>query len=97
MGHRSIISAAAAAMAAIAAVSSINSVHAFSSLQMSLTTNAGENTSRRRFVSQSIAFGLGTATASTLATTDNVSYGGVANAVGPIKIDIDNPTYTVAP
>jgi hypothetical protein len=102
MVYRSIISAAAAAMAAIAAVSSINSVHAFSSLQMSLTSNtgggnAGENTSRRRFVSQSIAFGLGTATASTLATTDNVSNGGVANAVGPIKIDIVNPTYTAAP
>ncbi|KAL7453758.1 hypothetical protein ACHAWC_005391, partial [Mediolabrus comicus] len=99
MVYRSIISAAAAAMAAIAAVSSINSVHAFSSLQMSLTTNTGgrnvgENTSRRRFVSQSIAFGLGTATASTLATNTN---GGVANAVGPIKIDIVNPTYTAAP
>ena len=96
MVYRSIISAAAAAMAAIAAVSSINSVHAFSSLQMSLTTNAGENTSRRRFVSQSIAFGLGTATASTLATNTNTN-GGVANAVGPIKIDIVNPTYTAAP
>lgn len=87
-----------AAMAAIAAVSSINSAHAFSSsLQMSLTSNTGENTSRRRFVSQSIAFGLGTATASTLATNTINNNGGVANAVGPIKIDIVNPTYTAAP
>lgn len=106
MVYRSITSATAAAMAAIAAASSINSAHAFSSLQMSLTSsntdgnNAGENTSRRRFVSQSIAFGLGTATASTLATNTNnnvFSNGGIANAVGPIKIDIVNPTYTAAP
>lgn len=46
--------------------------------------------SRRGFVSKSIAFALGTTTAS-------LAGSGAANAVGPIKIDIKNPTYTAAP
>ena len=69
----------------------------------SLTSSSS---SRRRFVSKSIAFTLGSTTASLLATTatsvptDNsktISMGGVANAVGPIKIEIKNPTYTASP
>ena len=60
------------------------------------------STSRRGFVSKSVAFTLGTVTASTLANNDaidnnNLSTGGVANAVGPIKINIINPTYKAAP
>merc|ERR1719343_1344278 len=56
--------------------------------------------SRRGFVSKSIAFALGTSTASlgrTNSVSDNFSTGGVANAIGPIKIDLINPTYTAAP
>ena len=88
---RSILSVAAA-------LASFRVAHAYN-LQM--TASSGSNTSnssRRRFVSQSVAFGLGTVTASTLSTslTPNVN-NGVANAIGPVKIDIVNPTYTAAP
>ena len=51
-------------------------------------------------MSKSIAFTLGTSTASlgrTNSVSDNFSTGGVANAIGPIKIDLINPTYTAAP
>jgi len=74
------------------------------------STNYSDNisppsaTSRRGFVSKSVAFALGTVTASTLANNNginnnnnNLSTGGVANAVGPIKINIINPTYKAAP
>jgi len=70
--------------------------------------------SRRRFVTQGIAFALGSATASVVAenlvstfvdrnNNNNldskylISAGGVANAVGPVKINIINPTYTAYP
>jgi hypothetical protein len=59
--------------------------------------------SRRRFVSTGVAFALGGTTASLLAGVDgngnggNLGGGGVANAVGPIKIGIINPTYTASP
>lgn len=72
--------------------------------------------SRRRFVTQGIAFALGSATASVMAenivsTVVNrnnnnnnnldskylISAGGIANAVGPVKINIINPTYTASP
>lgn len=49
--------------------------------------------SRRGFVSKSVAFALGTATAANLAGTNSMA----AHAVGPVKIDIKNPTYTAAP
>ena len=52
-------------------------------------------------MSKSMAFALGTTTASLASTNsisnNNFSTGGVANAVGPVKIDIVNPTYTAAP
>lgn len=49
--------------------------------------------SRRAFVSQGVAFTLGTASASfiTGASVEPV------NAVGPVKIKIVNPTYSAAP
>jgi hypothetical protein len=70
--------------------------------------------SRRRFVTQGIAFALGSATASVAAenlvstfvdrnNNNNldskylISAGGIANAVGPVKINIINPTYTAYP
>ncbi|KAL7473234.1 hypothetical protein ACHAXS_013654 [Conticribra weissflogii] len=59
------------------------------------------SSSRRGFLAQSVAFALGSATAciaaSNLNTLGNISAGGVANAVGPVKIDLLNPTYTAAP
>lgn len=86
-------------IAAAAAASSFSVVQAYN-LQMSANTGSTtSNSSRRRFVSQSVAFGLGTVTASTLLSTSsnpNVN-NGVANAVGPVKIDVINPTYTAAP
>lgn len=76
-----------------------------------------ESQTRRRIVTQGIAFALGSATASLVSenvlsilsngnsnTHDNylntkylISAGGVANAVGPVKINIVNPTYTASP
>ena len=70
--------------------------------------------SRRRFVTQGIAFALGSATASVVAenlvstfvdrnNNNNldskylISAGGIANAVGPVKISLNNPTYTAYP
>merc|ERR1719296_324506 len=63
-------------------------------------SSPSSSSSRRGFVSKSVAFALGTTTAS-IASTSSVSNtiftGGVANAIGPIKIDIVNPTYQAAP
>lgn len=60
--------------------------------------------SRRSFVSKSVAFALGTASASSIASLpgvgnsdSNLSVGGTAEAIGPIKIDIIKPTYVAAP
>jgi hypothetical protein len=60
--------------------------------------------SRRRFMSTGVAFALGGTTASLVSVDGtnsnnkgNLSGGGVANAVGPIKINIINPTYTASP
>lgn len=60
--------------------------------------------SRRRFMSTGLAFALGGTTASLVSVdgtnsniNGNLSGGGVANAVGPIKINIINPTYTASP
>lgn len=65
-------------------------------LQMS--SSGTSNSSRRKFVSQGVAFGLGTFTASNLPDILNPDVdNSVANAVGPVKIDIINPTYTAAP
>ncbi|KAL3807085.1 hypothetical protein ACHAXA_002111 [Cyclostephanos tholiformis] len=50
--------------------------------------------SRRSFVSTGVSFVLGGTTANALA---NGIHDGVANAVGPIKIGIINPTYTASP
>lgn len=58
-----------------------------------MTDSQGMN-SRRAFVSQGVAFTLGTASASFL--TGN-KYVEPANAVGPVKIKIINPTYSAAP
>ena len=69
-------------------------------------STASSSSSRRGFVSHSLAFVLGTTSASFLADTNSyfngvitseASFGGVANAVGPIKINIVNPTYSAAP
>lgn len=68
--------------------------HQSSSSKISIPASSSSS-SRRGFVSKSIAFALGTTTAASLASIDNT--GGVANAVGPIKIDIVNPTYKAAP
>jgi|Transcript_12318 hypothetical protein len=88
---RSILSVAAA-------LASFRVAHAYNLQMMASSGSNTSNSSRRRFVSQSVAFGLGTVTASTLSTslTPNVN-NGVANAVGPVKIDVVNPTYTAAP
>eukprot|EP00986_Skeletonema_menzelii_P003617 scaffold1134_cov147-Skeletonema_menzelii.AAC.6 len=90
MVYRSILS-----LAALLASSCVAQAY---NLQMSASGSNASNSSRRRFVSQGVAFGLGTVTASTLSAslTPNVN-NGVANAVGPVKIDIINPTYTAAP
>lgn len=58
-----------------------------------MNINQGLN-SRRSFVSQGVAFTLGTATASFIKGTPGVE---PANAVGPVKIKIVNPTYSAAP
>ena len=76
--------------------------YASTSLYMSSSSSRPipSTSSRRGFVSKSIAFTLGTSTASlgrTNSVSDNFSTGGVANAIGPIKIDLINPTYTAAP
>eukprot|EP00578_Thalassiosira_sp_NH16_P013343 CAMPEP_0181105022 /NCGR_PEP_ID=MMETSP1071-20121207/15743_1 /TAXON_ID=35127 /ORGANISM="Thalassiosira sp., Strain NH16" /LENGTH=267 /DNA_ID=CAMNT_0023188267 /DNA_START=92 /DNA_END=895 /DNA_ORIENTATION=+ len=63
-------------------------------------SSPSSSSSRRGFVSKSVAFALGTTTvsiASTSSVSNTASMGGVANAVGPIKIDIVNPTYQAAP
>jgi len=72
----------------------------FSSDSSDSGTSIPSTSSRRGFVSKSIAFALGTTTASlgrTNSISDNLSAGGIANAVGPIKIDLLNPTYAAAP
>ena len=84
-------------LALAATIASSGLVEAYN-LQMSATSSGTSNSSRRKFVSQSVAFGLGTFTASNLPNILNPDVdNGVANAVGPVKIDIINPTYTAAP
>jgi len=60
---------------------------------MSVNVKPLSEISSRRGFAKSVAFALGTATASraSLPNTD-----GVANAIGPVKIDLKNPTYTAA-
>eukprot|EP00970_Alexandrium_tamarense_P018380 scaffold13330_cov205-Alexandrium_tamarense.AAC.17 len=105
---------------AVAIVASSTTVFGYAPSRLYMTHNSGNNidtravplptastsssSSRRGFVTQSVAFVLGTTTASLIATTNNsnniingVDMGGTANAVGPIKINIVNPTYTAAP
>jgi hypothetical protein len=67
-------------------------------------SSSASASSRRRFVSTGVAFALGGTTASLVSidgnnsnNNGNLSGGGVANAVGPIKINILNPTYTASP
>lgn len=90
-------------VSAIAASASFSAVHGYApaKLQMSASSSSS-NSSRRGFVSKSVAFALGTTTASfaninSLNNNNNLSTGGVANAVGPVKIDIVNPVYSAAP
>lgn len=97
------------ALTVLASSASFSAVHGYAParLHMSapspLNSNsiASSSSSRRGFVSKSIAFALGTTTASLVNTNsmnnNNLSTGGVANAVGPIKISLVNPTYTAAP
>lgn len=97
------------ALTAIAASASFSAVHGYAPARLHMTAPSSSSSgpsisssssSRRGFVSKSIAFALGTTTASLASTNSmnsNLSTGGVANAVGPIKIDIINPTYTAAP
>merc|ERR1719491_1348942 len=77
------------------AVSLTASVHGYvpSRIQMSVNVKPLSEISSRRGFAKSVAFALGTATASraSLPNTD-----GVANAIGPVKIDLKNPTYTAA-
>ena len=71
----------------------------------SSSSNDAIASSRRSFVSKSVAFALGTASASSIASLSgvghsgdsNLSVGGTAEAIGPIKIDIVNPSYVAAP
>ncbi|KAL7521971.1 hypothetical protein ACHAWX_006663 [Stephanocyclus meneghinianus] len=84
---------------------SLSLAQAYAPTQLHTTQGPGvtsSRSSRRRFLSQGVAFTLGTATASFIkdastASNERWSFGGVANAVGPIKINIVNPTYTAAP
>lgn len=97
------------ALTVIASSASLSTVHGYAPAKLHMMaappSSASDSiptaSSRRGFVSKSIAFALGTTTASLAGTAsnnnDNLSMGGVANAVGPIKIDIKNPTYTAAP
>lgn len=88
---------------AVVSSASLSAVHGYAPAKLHMTAvqpSSSSSSSRRGFVSKSIAFALGTTTAS-LANIDSsnngISTGGVANAVGPVKIDIINPTYTAAP
>ncbi|KAL7530588.1 hypothetical protein ACHAXR_003582 [Thalassiosira sp. AJA248-18] len=89
-------------LSAIASTASLSTAYGYAParLHMTVSSSSSSSSSRRGFVSKSIAFALGTTTAS-LASIDsrinNLSTGGVANAVGPVKIDLVNPTYTAAP
>mmetsp|Transcript_4591 Transcript_4591/g.6285 ORF Transcript_4591/g.6285 Transcript_4591/m.6285 type:complete len:254 (-) Transcript_4591:399-1160(-) len=61
-------------------------------VRMSMT--AGEEaSSRRAFFSKAAAVTLGTATASGLSNTFGVGGGGPAEAVGPVKVTLQNPKY----
>lgn len=66
---------------------------AYAPTKILMADNQGMN-SRRAFVSQGVAFTLGTASASFLTGNTIVE---PANAVGPVKIKIINPTYSAAP
>jgi hypothetical protein len=82
----------------ILATAIIPLAQAYAPAKLHMTSQSAS--SRRSFVSQAVAFTLGTTTASFAGTrinTDQLSAGGTANAVGPIKINIINPTYTAAP
>jgi len=86
--------------AIVAASAPFSTVYGYVFSSSSSSTPIPSTSSRRGFVSKSIAFALGTTTASlgsTNSASDHLSMGGVANAVGPIKIDLINPTYTAAP
>jgi hypothetical protein len=72
----------------LAATLAISQAYAPAKIQMSDGIN-----SRRSFVSQGVAFTLGTASASFIKGTPVEP----ANAVGPVKIKIINPTYQAAP
>lgn len=68
------------------------------------SASSSSPSSRRGFVSKGVAFALGTTTASLAAgvatgpgSDGNFGAVGAANAVGPVKIDVVNPTYTAAP
>mmetsp|Transcript_12599 Transcript_12599/g.26575 ORF Transcript_12599/g.26575 Transcript_12599/m.26575 type:complete len:276 (+) Transcript_12599:78-905(+) len=109
-GSKTIMTRQLATTVALAAT--LFSAGAYSPSQLSMVRNSCSNSdakivipsssSRRGFISQSVAFALGSATASIAASNletldNNISIGGVANAVGPVKIDLVNPTYNAAP
>jgi len=54
---------------------------------------AADPTGRRSFLGQSVALSLGALTAAQLAP----GTGGPADAVGPVKINLNNPQYSAAP
>ena len=58
--------------------------------ELNMNINQGAN-SRRGFFSNGVAFTLGTASASFIKGTPGIE---PANAVGPVKIKIVNPTYS---
>mmetsp|Transcript_12695 Transcript_12695/g.26890 ORF Transcript_12695/g.26890 Transcript_12695/m.26890 type:complete len:266 (+) Transcript_12695:50-847(+) len=62
-------------------------------LQMSDPPSTGASSSRRSFFGQSAALTLGALTASKLTPT----VGGPVEAVGPVKISLNNPVYKAAP
>jgi len=67
-------------------------------VRMSLSGNecaASSTSSRRTFFSKAAAVTLGTVTASNVATSYGA--GGPAEAVGPVKVTLTNPTYFAEP
>ncbi|KAL7546376.1 hypothetical protein ACHAWF_009716 [Thalassiosira exigua] len=103
-------SSIALAVAVIASSAYSAAVQGYAPARLCMTTTpppssprsiqSSSSSSRRGFVSKGVAFALGTTTASIVGTNslnNDLSTGGVANAVGPIKIDIVNPTYQAAP
>lgn len=79
--------------AAVLPSSAYSSLPSSTCLEMSDSPSTEASSSRRSFIGQSAALTLGALTASTLTPT----VGGPAQAVGPVKILLENPVYKAAP